>query len=47
MRQILIQEWGAHFDPDVVTAFLAREADFVRIAEEFADPPPAPDAAVN
>jgi adenylate cyclase len=47
VRQILIQESGAHFDPDVVTAFLAREADFVRIAEEFADPPPAPDAAVN
>lgn len=43
VRQMLIQESGAHFDPDVVAAFLAREADFLQVAEEFADPHPAPE----
>ena len=47
VRQMLIQESGAHFDPDVVKAFLAREADFVHVAEKFADPAPAPSAAMD
>lgn len=46
VRHMLIDESGAHFDPDVVAAFLAREADFVQIAEKFADPPPPPEAPV-
>ncbi len=45
VRQMLIAESGAHFDPDVVGAFLAREADFLRIAQKFADPPPLPEPA--
>ena len=47
VRQMLIQESGAHFDPDVVNAFLAREADFVHIAEKFADPALPPEAPVS
>ena len=47
VRQMLIQESGKHFDPDVVKAFLAREADFVHVAEKFADPAPAPSAAMD
>ena len=43
---MLIQESGAHFDPAVVNAFLAREADFLHIAEKFADPPLLPEAPV-
>lgn len=39
VRELLIQESGAHFDPAVVNAFLAREADFLYIAERFIDPP--------
>jgi len=39
VRQMLIKDSGAHFDPDVVNAFLAREADFLYIATKFADPP--------
>ncbi|MBY0455106.1 MAG: CHASE2 domain-containing protein [Burkholderiaceae bacterium] len=47
VRQMLIKDSGSHFDPDVVAAFLAREADFVRVAEEFADPhEPPPEALV-
>lgn len=47
VRHMLIQESGEHFDPAVVSAFLAREADFLHIAEKFADPPvpPAPPLA--
>ena len=44
VRQMLIKESGAHFDPDVINAFLIREADFVHIAEKFADPAPPPEA---
>ncbi len=46
VRQMLIEESGAHFDPDVVNAFLAREADFLRIAKKWADPPLPAEAAV-
>ncbi|MBX3415271.1 MAG: response regulator [Pirellulales bacterium] len=34
-RSIIIEESGSHFDPDVVDAFLAREAEFVAIRERF------------
>ena len=41
VRQMLIKESGAHFDPAVINAFLARETDFLHIAKKFADPPEA------
>ncbi|MBX7167482.1 MAG: response regulator [Pirellulales bacterium] len=34
-RAIVIDESGSHFDPDVVEAFLARETDFIAIAERY------------
>ena len=43
VRHMLIAESGAHFDPDVVNAFLAREPDFLHIAKRFADPPSQPE----
>ncbi|MBN2309248.1 MAG: HD domain-containing protein [Candidatus Hydrogenedentes bacterium] len=36
-RALILQERGAHFDPDVVDAFLAREEEFEAIAARFAD----------
>ncbi len=39
VRQMLIDDSGRHFDPDLVQAFIANEAEFVRIAQELADPP--------
>jgi adenylate cyclase len=36
-RQIIIEERGRHFDPDVVDAFLEEEETFKRIARELAD----------
>ena len=39
-REIIVTGRGQHFDPDVVDAFLAEEAQFVRIAKEWADPSP-------
>ena len=44
VREMLIKESGAHFDPAVVNAFLVREADFVHIAEKYVDPPIPPEA---
>lgn len=38
VRQMLIDDSGSHFDPDLVQAFLANEEKFVRIAQELADP---------
>lgn len=35
--RIIIDGRGAHFDPDVVDAFIARRADFADIATRFAD----------
>ncbi|MCF6324834.1 MAG: two-component system response regulator [Gammaproteobacteria bacterium] len=35
--KIIIEGKGAHFDPDVVDAFLALEQEFVAIAKKFAD----------
>lgn len=34
---IIVEGKGSHFDPDLVDAFLAKEADFHRIAVEMAD----------
>lgn len=45
VRSMLIKESEAHFDPDVVNAFLAREAQFLHIAQKFADPPALPETA--
>jgi response regulator RpfG family c-di-GMP phosphodiesterase len=30
-------ESGKHFDPDVVAAFMAQSAEFIRIAREFSE----------
>lgn len=38
-RDILIEGRGQHFDPDIVDAYLAREAQFIDIAERYADHP--------
>ncbi len=35
--EIMAQGRGTHFDPDVLDAFFALEAEFRRIAQEFAD----------
>ncbi|WP_313034545.1 HD-GYP domain-containing protein, partial [Massilia alkalitolerans] len=35
--EIMRQGRGTHFDPDVLDAFFALEAEFARIAQEFAD----------
>ena len=35
--QVILSERGAHFDPDVVDAFLVVETEFHAIAERFAD----------
>lgn len=32
-RSFVVEQSGKHFDPDVVAAFLAREADFIRIRD--------------
>ena len=34
---IIISEKGSHFDPDVVEAFVANQAEFQAIAERFSD----------
>ncbi|GAB3356583.1 MULTISPECIES: CHASE2 domain-containing protein [Giesbergeria] len=39
VRQMLIEQSGRQFDPDIVAAFVAQEDVFVRIAHELADPP--------
>ncbi len=36
-RRIILEERGAHFDPAVVDAFLAREQDFVAVSEQYVD----------
>lgn len=36
-RDLLIKGRDAHFDPNVLDAFMACEDDFIRIAEEFSD----------
>jgi len=41
VRDFIVQASGSHFDPDVVAAFLATEAEFADIAQRYADPPEA------
>jgi len=36
-RSIIVEGRGAHFDPDVIDAFLAVEVEFIRIAANFSD----------
>ncbi len=36
-REMIVAQRGKHFDPAVVDAFVDREAEFVRVADEFAD----------
>jgi putative two-component system response regulator len=38
-REIIVAGRGAHFDPDVVDAFLAGFEDFVRVALQYSDAP--------
>jgi CHASE2 domain-containing sensor protein len=38
VRDFIVQQSGAQFDPEVVAAFVARNEDFFRVAGEFADP---------
>jgi putative two-component system response regulator len=41
--ELIRQGRGEHFDPDVVDAMLAIEERILAIANEFADPPHAPE----
>ncbi len=41
-RSIIVEGSGSHFDPSVVDAFVAREADIRRAAEELRDAPGVP-----
>jgi response regulator RpfG family c-di-GMP phosphodiesterase len=36
-RELIVQGRGKHFDPAVVDAFLAVEAEFLAIAAQYAD----------
>ena len=36
-RQIIVEERGQHFDPDVVEAFLTLSDEFQAVAARFAD----------
>jgi putative two-component system response regulator len=48
-KSIILEGAGAHFDPDVVEAFLQREADFIGIREQLDDAlvPASPAALVS
>lgn len=41
-REIILEGSGAHFDPDVVQAFLDREQDFIDVKERFHDAAQSP-----
>jgi response regulator RpfG family c-di-GMP phosphodiesterase len=41
-KRIIVEGKGAHFDPDVVDAFLAIESEFIEIADQFRDSDPNP-----
>ena len=47
VREMLLEQSGRQFDPDVVNAFLAQEDEFVRIAHELADPAEEAPTAVH
>lgn len=36
-KSIIVADSGTHFDPDIVTAFLSREAQFMELQEQLAD----------
>lgn len=38
-REIILQSSGKKFDPEVVAAFISKNAEFIRVAREFADTP--------
>jgi putative two-component system response regulator len=44
-RAIILQGAGAHFDPDVVDAFLKQESEFVRIKDQLREDESLPSAA--
>jgi len=35
--EIIVEGRGRHFDPDIADAFIALQAEFLHIAEKFAD----------
>lgn len=37
VRSIIVAESGSHFDPDVVQAFLATEAEFIAVRQRYSD----------
>ncbi len=41
VSRIIVEGRGRHFDPDIVDAFVTRQADFVDIANRHRDAPPA------
>jgi putative two-component system response regulator len=45
-KAIIIKDSGTHFDPHIVQAFLATEAQFVTIRERYAEPEPEPQPAL-
>jgi putative two-component system response regulator len=42
VRQILLEGRARHFDPDIVDAYLQCEAEFMAIAQQYADEPETP-----
>ena len=36
-KAVIIKGKGTHFDPDIVDAFIKREAQFIEIMKEFKD----------
>jgi len=36
-KAIIVEETGSHFDPEIVSAFLAMESEFIRIRERYAE----------
>ena len=43
-KTLIVRERGAHFDPDIVEAFLRTEPRFIEIKEQFRDDEPSVDA---
>jgi len=46
-RVMIIENSGRHFDPDVVQAFIASEADFLAIRQRFSGAAPSPNSATS
>ncbi len=45
-RDIIVKESGSHFDPNIVEAFVRREAQFIDIARQYREEPAAADLAI-